>query len=87
MEDKLGKEHINEMYLYHGTKFTDPTVIYMDQQESFNINFSSDSNLFGRGIYFAEESSYSHNYSYDIPNKDNNKIILLVRVLLGDIQP
>lgn len=52
------------MYLYHGTKLSDPKVIYLDKEESFNINFASDSNLFGRGIYFAKEAAYSHLYAY-----------------------
>ncbi len=61
-------------------------MIYEDKEESFNINFASDSNLFGRGIYFAKEAAYSHTYTYLDKVKANN-YLLLVRVLLGDIQP
>ena len=52
------------MMLYHGTRQTNPEVIYSDKEESFNINYSSDANLLGKGIYFAEESNYSKNYSF-----------------------
>ncbi len=28
------------MYLFHGTKYTDPAMIYKDKQEAFNINYT-----------------------------------------------
>lgn len=52
------------MFLFHGTKHTDPKVIYEDKEDCFNINFTSEGNLLGRGTYFAERSEYSVNYSY-----------------------
>ena len=54
---------MNETFLYHGTFYSNPEKIYADIEESFNINFSSEKNLFGRGIYFANESAYSHSYA------------------------
>ena len=47
---------VKKMELFHGTSQTNPEQIYRDKEESFNINYSSDSNLLGRGIYFAEKS-------------------------------
>jgi len=47
-----GKEP-KQMRLFHGTGNTPPEVIWMDNEEGFNINYSSDNNLLGRGIYFA----------------------------------
>jgi len=41
------------MQLFHGTRATNPEEIFKDKEESFNINYSSDNNLLGRGIYFA----------------------------------
>lgn len=52
------------MELFHGTRTTKPEDIYKDKEESFNINYSSDSNLLGRGIYFAEKAEYSNSYRY-----------------------
>lgn len=52
------------MRLFHGTRNTNPEEIYRDKEESFNINYSSDNNLLGKGIYFAEKSEYSNNYRY-----------------------
>lgn len=47
---------VKKMELFHGTRGTNPEEIYKDKEECFNINYSSDSNLLGRGIYFAERS-------------------------------
>lgn len=45
-----------EMKLFHGTGKTPADVIWADKEDGFNINYSSDTNLLGRGIYFAEKS-------------------------------
>lgn len=52
------------MMLFHGTSRIDPKNIYEDVEQCFNINYSSDENYFGRGIYFAENAQYSVNYSF-----------------------
>ena len=59
-----GGQMVKKMELFHGTRNTNPEEIYKDKEESFNINYSSDSNLLGRGIYFAEKSEYSNDYRY-----------------------
>ena len=59
-----GGQMVKKMELFHGTRKTNPEEIYKDKEESFNINYSSDSNLLGRGIYFAEKSEYSNDYRY-----------------------
>ena len=52
------------MKLFHGTGTTTPETIYRDKEEAFNINYSSDKNLLGRGIYFAEKSEYSDSFAF-----------------------
>lgn len=47
---------VKEMMLFHGTRGTDPKIIYQDKEESFNINYTGDSNYLGRGTYFAVKS-------------------------------
>lgn len=47
------KKDVKELKLFHGTRTTDPRVIYEDREQSFNINYTSDSNTMGRGTYFA----------------------------------
>ena len=49
----LSGRPIKKMRLFHGTRGTEPETIYRDKEEAFNINYSSDNNLLGRGIYFA----------------------------------
>ena len=51
--------------LFHGTNKTDPLVI-AKCQEGLDIKYARDG-LYGRGIYFADNSQYSFNYSYLIP--------------------
>lgn len=41
------------MKLFHGTGETPPSSIYEDKDDGFNINYSSENNLLGRGVYFA----------------------------------
>ncbi|KAI2497146.1 hypothetical protein MHU86_17349 [Fragilaria crotonensis] len=57
-----GIDH-NEKTVWHGTSSVDPSVIYNDRQDGFMMQYSR-SGLWGRGIYFAEKSSYSKGYSY-----------------------
>lgn len=45
-----------QMRLFHGTGKTPPEIIWTDKEDGFNINYSGDYNLLGRGIYFAERS-------------------------------
>ena len=52
------------MMLFHGTRGTDPKLIYEDKEECFNINYTGDNNYLGRGTYFAERSQYSDPYSF-----------------------
>lgn len=44
------------MKLFHGTAKTSSELIWADTEDGFNINYSSENNLLGRGIYFAEKS-------------------------------
>ena len=53
-------------YFWHGTSKTPPEKIY-NGEEGFNQNFSNDG-MWGRGLYFAENASYSDNYAYKLPD-------------------
>mmetsp|Transcript_18850 Transcript_18850/g.27339 ORF Transcript_18850/g.27339 Transcript_18850/m.27339 type:complete len:908 (+) Transcript_18850:1-2724(+) len=53
----------NERHVWHGTSSLDPSIIYNDQQDGFMMQFSG-MGFWGRGIYFANNSSYSDSYSY-----------------------
>jgi hypothetical protein len=53
----------NEVSVWHGTGTTDPKAIYEDRQDGFMMQFCT-SGMWGRGLYFAENASYSHNYAH-----------------------
>ena len=77
------------MLLFHGTGKTDPKIIYEDNEQCFNINYSDKNNLLGRGIYFAERSEYSAN-GYAFVETQNEKeeeriySMLYCEVLVGN---
>ena len=74
-------EEIKEQLLWHGTRATDPSTIYQDEEESFDLVYANDG-MWGRGLYFAENASYSAAYAYNSPQ--NTKIFILARVMIGD---
>lgn len=78
-------ETIKELNLFHGTRAHDPSGVYQDKEEAFNINYSSERNYFGRGIYFAQEASYSKRYAYPSGSAPQ-RTILFCRVLVGTSQ-
>ena len=47
-------------YLWHGTNYTDHKLI-INGDEGFDMTYS-EHGMWGRGIYFAVNASYSHNY-------------------------
>lgn len=57
-----GIEH-NELDVWHGTSYTDPEVICNDRETGFLMQLAR-MGFWGRGIYFALHSSYSHSYAY-----------------------
>ncbi|KAL9647963.1 hypothetical protein ABK040_016869 [Willaertia magna] len=71
----------NVRHLFHGTRGTDPEFIY-NGQDGFDTRFSS-AGMWGRGVYFAENASFSNNYAFT-DNQLGCKVIFLVDVLLGD---
>ena len=56
------KSHLREQLLFHGTRTSNPEDIYKGG-EGFDMRFSSDG-LWGRGNYFAVNSSYSNSYAF-----------------------
>ena len=54
-------------HLFHGTRQTDPKLIF-GTEDGLDIRFSN-SGAYGNGIYFANNSHYSSNYAYPVPGK------------------
>ncbi|KAM3147242.1 hypothetical protein pb186bvf_000493 [Paramecium bursaria] len=80
-----------ERYLWHGVRNNHPKMIYSGDKEAFDPTYSNEACMWGPGIYFAENSIYSKNYSYKLQPQDSTKyagklIFLLCLVATGKIQ-
>jgi len=83
LEKKLLRRYNIEKMLFHGTSKTRPEQIYHGQ-DGFDPKFAS-KGLWGRGTYFATSASYSHDYSYEVPNIDEKHYqFFYAAVLVGD---
>ncbi|KAF0984709.1 hypothetical protein FDP41_000608 [Naegleria fowleri] len=75
-----GSWSCDPVQLFHGTRGTNPVLIY-NGQDGFDMRFSA-SGMWGQGIYFAKKASYSNGYGFT--NENNTKKMFLADVLLGD---
>lgn len=58
------------LLLWHGTSGTDPSEVY--KKDGLNIAYSNDRCIWGRGIYFAVNASYScPSYSFKVNSNSN----------------
>mmetsp|Transcript_24135 Transcript_24135/g.21200 ORF Transcript_24135/g.21200 Transcript_24135/m.21200 type:complete len:143 (+) Transcript_24135:1897-2325(+) len=73
-------EKIRERNLWHGTRNTHPKEIYEAFDEGFDLQYSNDG-MWGRGLYFAVNASYSVSYSH---TTGNTRLMMLVKVMIGD---
>jgi hypothetical protein len=73
----------NEAHMWHGTNSTDPQLI-LQHDTGLDYRFSA-KGFYGHGLYVAEKSEYSDQYSFK--NTDGAKrSIFLVRVALGEFR-
>lgn len=68
-------------HLFHGTKDSEPSKVYQSE-EGLDMRFSKDG-LNGFGVYFADNSKYSHDYAHKIQGS-NYKQMFLCLVLTGE---
>ena len=61
--EKLNNGVLKEELLFHGTRATDPELIY-GGSTGFDMRHSREG-MWGRGNYFAKNASYSDGYAYD----------------------
>jgi hypothetical protein len=80
---KLAGGPPSEVSVWHGTRTTDPRGIYEDRQDGFMMQFSN-GGMWGRGIYFAENASYSNTYSYQAAPLGQARQFMLAKLLSGD---
>ncbi|XP_028673864.2 protein mono-ADP-ribosyltransferase PARP10 isoform X1 [Erpetoichthys calabaricus] len=71
-----------ERTLFHGTSEHSVKEICI---HGFNRSFcGKNATMYGKGVYFAVNSSLSVQDQYSPPNKDGHKFVFIVRVLTGD---
>uniref|UniRef100_K1PFI4 E3 ubiquitin-protein ligase mind-bomb n=1 Tax=Magallana gigas TaxID=29159 RepID=K1PFI4_MAGGI len=78
---KYGRGNENEVKLLHGTKSDN---IFKICQENFDFKVAGEnlSPMYGKGVYFAAESSLSDHYCSE-KERDGLKYMLMARVLAG----
>ena len=67
-------------HLFHGSNQTDPKLIYQSE-DGLDIRFSN-AGAYGNGIYFANNSAYSHSFTHRGRNGECQMFMCLV--LIGD---
>ena len=82
MEDKTGKEGVNEKELFHGTRKHHPSVIFKSEK-GFDFRFGNKESLWGAGTYFAVNASYS-DFRYAYIGSNGQKMLLLAKVVTGE---
>jgi hypothetical protein len=84
MLKKYPQKNVNDImkHLFHGTRATDPTLIY-GTEDGLDIRFSN-AGAYGTGVYFANNSHYSSNYAYAVPGKQREFQMFVCLVLVGD---
>ncbi len=72
----------NEMVLFHGT---DKGTLEKIKAQGFNRSYCKNHVVYGKGVYFARDASYS--VSYARPDSGNKRYMFVCRVLLGEVGP
>ena len=71
-----------ELWLWHGSKNTDPLTLVDNYSSALSTQFA-EKGMWGNGIYFAENASYSNSYAFK-KTFSNTKYLLLCKVFVGD---
>merc|ERR1711935_618428 len=79
--DKQSADRAEKRWLFHGTSAdTVPKII----QQGFNRGFAGkNAVVYGAGVYFAKNASYSASTTYSPPDSKGVQSMFLVRVLTG----
>merc|ERR1719440_1302060 len=81
-KDKSASTRLERVWLFHGT--TEDIVPKITQQ-GFNRSFCGrNATMYGKGVYFARDSSYSASKAYSAPDASGVQRIFLCRVVVGE---
>ena len=81
-ESDHGASRFERVWLFHGTdEATVPKIV----QQGFNRSFcGKNATVYGKGVYFARDASYSATPTYSRPNVQGIQHIFLCRVVVGE---
>jgi poly [ADP-ribose] polymerase 10/14/15 len=71
----------NEMQLFHGTR---SEIVDRINMHGFNRSYNR-THVYGKGVYFACDASYSAQDAYSPPDAVGAKRVYLARVLVGEV--
>ena len=73
---------LERRWLFHGT---DESTVHKIIQQGFNRSFcGKNMTKYGKGVYFARDSSYSSSTQYSVPNAQGVQHMFLCRVVVGE---
>ena len=78
--DKLPSQLIKILFHGSGKNGAEPKTIY-ESDEGLDIRFAN-FGMFGQGVYFADNSKYSHGYTYQAHNGTNTVHYMFVCYVL-----
>jgi poly [ADP-ribose] polymerase 10/14/15 len=87
LEQQDANDSYERTWLFHGT--SEETVSEIVAQ-GFNRNYGFKEvnkealTMYGKGVYFAVNSSYSASHRYSKPNSVNEQVMFMCRVLVGE---
>ncbi|CAB9504946.1 TCDD-inducible poly [ADP-ribose] polymerase [Seminavis robusta] len=81
-EPKRALERFERKWLFHGTN---KEVMDKILQQGFNRSFcGKNATLYGKGVYFARDASYSAQKTYAVPDRQGKQYMMACRVVVGE---
>jgi poly [ADP-ribose] polymerase 10/14/15 len=82
---KRALDRFERDWLWHGTNIE---VLEKILQQGFNRSFcGKNATMYGKGVYFARDASYSAYPIYSIPDSKNHQYMLACKVIVGEYCP
>lgn len=79
---RRAQQRAERRWLWHGTNVE---VMEKIMQQGFNRSFcGKNATMYGKGVYFARDTSYSACRAYAVPDKNNYQYIMGCRVVVGE---
>lgn len=79
---KFAQERVERHWLWHGTNVE---VMEKIMQQGFNRSFcGKNATLYGKGVYFARDASYSSSQAYAVPDWQGFQYVMACRVVVGE---